>query len=251
MTGWIARCESRGDRPDWARHHTKCLRYKSSAGLRRAPARASRAKSCGGGAPGRSRHRSFCIAVAGRSRSFRRLRDGGRGCGGRSGGGNSSGGGRRSSGAAGRGSPGDCWRRGRCGGRLGRALVGTAWAVEGGLNAASHMMGWGAATGGGTDSDASRASRATDPLTLNGMQESGAVDHFQVQELRRQQRPQVFRIDFGGRAAGAAAATHRGPPGAAAESAASRSLPTATDPASARSPASTGDPSAPSRRSTS
>ena len=77
----------------------------------------------------------------------------------------------------------------------GTALVGTAWAIEGGLNAASHMMGWGAAAGGGTDRDASRASRATDVQTLNQMQESGAVDHFQVQELRRQQRPQVFRID--------------------------------------------------------
>ena len=55
----------------------------------------------------------------------------------------------------------------------GAALVGTAWAIEGGLNAASHMMGWGAATGGGTDSDASRASRATDVQTLNGMQDSG------------------------------------------------------------------------------
>ena len=77
----------------------------------------------------------------------------------------------------------------------GATLVGTAWAIEGGLNAASHMMGWGAATGGGTDSDASRASHATDVQTLNGMQESGAVDHFQVQELRRQQRAQVFRID--------------------------------------------------------
>ena len=77
----------------------------------------------------------------------------------------------------------------------GAALAGTAWAIEGGLNAASHMMGWGAATGGGTDSDASRASRATDVQTLSGMQDSGAVDHFQVQELRQQQRPQVFRID--------------------------------------------------------
>ena len=78
----------------------------------------------------------------------------------------------------------------------GAALVGTAWAIEGGLNAASHMMGWGDATGGGTDSDASRASRATDVQTLSGMQDSGAVDHFQVQEMRRQQqRPQVFRID--------------------------------------------------------
>ena len=72
----------------------------------------------------------------------------------------------------------------------GAALVGTAWAIEGGLNAASHMMGWGDATGGGTDSDASRASRATDVQTLNGMH------HFQVQEMRRQQQhPQVFRID--------------------------------------------------------
>ena len=77
----------------------------------------------------------------------------------------------------------------------GAALVGTAWAIEGGLNAASHLMGWGAATGGGTDSDASRPSRATDVQTLNSMQESGAVDHFQVQEMRRQQRPEVFRID--------------------------------------------------------
>ena len=77
----------------------------------------------------------------------------------------------------------------------GAALVGTAWALEGGLNAASHMMGWGAATGGGTDSDASRPSMTTDVLTLNGAQESGAVDHFQVQDLRRQQRPQVFRIN--------------------------------------------------------
>eukprot|EP00439_Symbiodinium_sp_Y106_P003958 s9249_g1.t1 len=65
----------------------------------------------------------------------------------------------------------------------GAALVGTAWAIEGGLNAASHMMGWGAATGGGTDSDASRASRATDVQTLNGMQDSGAVDHFQVSSI--------------------------------------------------------------------
>ena len=77
----------------------------------------------------------------------------------------------------------------------GAALVGTAWAIEGGLNAASQFMGWGAATGGGTDSDASRPSRATDVQTLNSMQESGAVDHFQVQEMRRQQRWEVFRID--------------------------------------------------------
>ena len=78
----------------------------------------------------------------------------------------------------------------------GAALVGTAWAIEGGLNAASHLMGWGAATGGGTDSDASRPSMTTDVET-NGMQESGAVDHYFIQEQRRAQRrqPEVFRID--------------------------------------------------------
>ena len=73
------------------------------------------------------------------------------------------------------------------------AVVGTAWAIEGGVNAASHMLGWGAETGGGTDSDASRPSRATDVQTLNGMQDSGAVDHFFIQEQRQQ--PRVFRID--------------------------------------------------------
>ena len=77
----------------------------------------------------------------------------------------------------------------------GAALVGTAWAIEGGLNAASHLMGWGAATGGGTDSDASRPSMTTDVHTLNGTQESGAVDHYFIQEQRRAQRPEVFRID--------------------------------------------------------
>ena len=38
------------------------------------------------------------------------------------------------------------------------ALVGTAWAIQGGVNAASHMLGWGV---------------TTDVQTLNGMQESG------------------------------------------------------------------------------
>ena len=66
----------------------------------------------------------------------------------------------------------------------GAALVGTAWAIEGGLNAASHLMSWGAAMGGGTDSDASRPSMTTDVQTLNGMQEQ-----------RRAQRPELFRID--------------------------------------------------------
>ena len=69
----------------------------------------------------------------------------------------------------------------------GAAIVGTAWTIEGGLNAAAHM--WGAT------SDASRPSHATDVQTLNGMQESGAIDHFYAQEQRRCQQPQVFRID--------------------------------------------------------
>ena len=67
------------------------------------------------------------------------------------------------------------------------------WAIEGGVNAASHMLGWGAETGGGTDSDASRAPHTTDVQTLNNMQDSGAVDHFFIQEQRQQ--PRVFRID--------------------------------------------------------
>ena len=58
-------------------------------------------------------------------------------------------------------------------------------------------MGWGAATVGGTDSDASRPSMTTDVQTLNGMQESGAVDHYFIQEQRRAQRPEVFRASPG------------------------------------------------------
>ena len=65
-------------------------------------------------------------------------------------------------------------------------------AMEGGVNAASHLLGWGAETGGGTDSDASRAPHTTDVQTLNNMQDSGAVDHFFIQEQRQ---PRVFRID--------------------------------------------------------
>ena len=101
----------------------------------------------------------------------------------------------------------------------GAALVGTAWAIEGGLNAASHLMGWGAATGGGTDSDASRPSMTTDVQTLNGMQESGAVDHYWIQEQRRAQRPEVFRIDTESESepTKTAAAADPKPPGTASE----------------------------------
>ncbi|CAE7942158.1 unnamed protein product, partial [Symbiodinium necroappetens] len=72
------------------------------------------------------------------------------------------------------------------------AVVGTAWAIEGGVTAASHMLGWGAATGGGTDSDASPPSMTTDVQTLNNMQESRAVDHYFIQEQRpRAAQPQA------------------------------------------------------------
>ena len=89
------------------------------------------------------------------------------------------------------------------------AVVGTAWAIEGGVNAASHMLGWGAETGGGTDSDASRPSRATDVQTLNGMQESGAIDHFFAQQLRRQPPD---RHGFRERTASPASATNQSSP---------------------------------------
>ena len=146
----------------------------------------------------------------------------------------------------------------------GAALVGTAWAIEGGLNAASHMMGWGDATGGGTDSDASRASRATDVQTLNGMQESGApwiTSRFRRcagsssarrssgltlrrTSRRRSRSNALWPARCGGQG-------RRSPRPLASTMLPSRSLPTATAPASAGSPALTGDPSAPSRRSTS
>ena len=74
----------------------------------------------------------------------------------------------------------------------GAALVGTAWALHGGMVAAEHLMGWGGG-GGGTDTDASRPSSAPDIQTLNGMQEFGAEQHFQVREQRP--RPQVYRMD--------------------------------------------------------
>ena len=56
--------------------------------------------------------------------------------------------------------------------------------------AAEHLLGWGG--GGGTDTDASRPSSAPDIQTLNGMQEFGAEQHFQLREQRP--RPQVYRI---------------------------------------------------------
>ena len=76
------------------------------------------------------------------------------------------------------------------------ALVGTAWALHGGMVAAEHLLGWGG--GGGTDTDASRPSSAPDIQTLNGMQEFGAEQHFQLREpqaSRQRPRTQFYRMD--------------------------------------------------------
>ena len=153
----------------------------------------------GGGARGGAGHRELRFPAAGGGGSIGRLRH----CRG-------GGGGRREAAAAAEGGGvRQHWAREPWLGRAPWARRREAWpwreqglpwsarrgAIEGGLNAASHLMGWGAATGGGTDSDASRPSMTTDVQTLNGMQESGAVDHYFIQEQRRAQRPEVFRID--------------------------------------------------------
>ena len=181
-----------------------------------APAAERGAAGGGGGARGGAGHRELRFAAARGSGSIGGLRHCCRGSGGSSGSGNRGRGRYGSFGAAGRGSPGDGGHGGCCGWRPGAALIGTAWAIEGGLNAASHLMGWGAATGGGTDSDASRPSMTTDVQSLNGMQESGAVDHYFIQEQRRAQRSQD-RHGVGERAQESAAATDPKPPGEASE----------------------------------
>ena len=68
------------------------------------------------------------------------------------------------------------------------ALVGTAWALHGGMVAAEHLL-------GGTDSS------APDIQTLNGMQEFGAEQHFQLREppaSRQRPRTQFYRVDTDG-----------------------------------------------------
>ncbi|CAE7532464.1 unnamed protein product [Symbiodinium natans] len=68
--------------------------------------------------------------------------------------------------------------------------------LHGGMVAAEHLMGWGG--GGGTDTDASRPSSAPDIQTLNGMQEFGAEQHFQVREpqaSRQRPRTEFYRLD--------------------------------------------------------
>ena len=91
----------------------------------------------------------------------------------------------------------------------GAALVGTAWAIEGGLNAASHLMGWGAATGGGTDSDASRPSIG--PRTSRmACKKAGAVE---VQEHAPSAAAGGLQDrHLGGGAASPASATDPSPP---------------------------------------
>ena len=87
---------------------------------------------------------------------------------------------------------------------VGAAIGGTATATMGaaagiaygGYRMGEFLLGL-EGPGGGTDSDASRPSVTTDVQTLNQMQESGAVDHWFIQEQRRQQptrRPQVFPL---------------------------------------------------------
>ena len=94
----------------------------------------------------------------------------------------------------------------------GAALVGTAWAIEGGLNAASHLMGWGAATGGGTDSDASRPSMTTDARkrSRRSLLHPGAAEGPAAGGLQD-------RHGVGERAQESAAATDPKPPGTAPE----------------------------------
>ena len=163
-TGWIGRCASPGARRDWRRLRTKCLRRKSWEGpAGRTEGFASAAEVAAAGA-----ETAAAVETGG---ALTALGEGALAVAGAAG---AATGGLVAAGAA-------------------AAVVGTAWAIEGGVTAASHMLGWGAETGGGTDSDASRPSRATDVQTLNGMQESGVIDHFFAQQLRRQ--AQVYRID--------------------------------------------------------
>ena len=162
-TGWTGPFASRGAHRDWPPHRTKCLRRKLSDGPRKWGALLQRA---GQRAAEVERQAAQDIERFASQQMH--------------------GGGASAAEAAGAATGG-------------LVAAGTAWAIEGGVNAASHMLGWGAETGGGTDSDASRPSRATDVQTLNGMQESGAIDHFFAQQLRRQpqgrQQPTPFGIN--------------------------------------------------------
>ena len=158
-TGWTARCAYPGARRDWRRLPTRCRPPKSLEGPAKWSPCWSGPEGGGGGAPGGAGHRTLRLAASGGGGSNGRLRFGG------------GGGGRGSRDGGGRGN-------GRSSDRPGRGHTGGGRRCE---------------TGGGTDSDASRPSRATDVQTLNGMQESGAIDHFFAQQLRRQ--PQVYRID--------------------------------------------------------
>ena len=80
-------------------------------------------------------------------------------------------------------------------GRRRRWWAPPVWAIEGGLNAASHVLGFAGGGGGGTDSDQSRSSGAVDIMTLNGTQESGVQQHFAMHQSQRQRPDEVIRID--------------------------------------------------------
>ena len=152
--------------------------------------------------------------------------------------------------------------------RAGAALVGTAWAIEGGLNAASHMMGWGAMRRAAARTATPRGPAAQRmSRRLNQMQESGAP--WTTSRCRscggsssaRRSSGLTLRSPTSRRRRGRSNA-NCGPPGAggqgrrsprplASTTLPSRSLPTATAPASAASPARTAGLWELSRRSTS
>ena len=87
-------------------------------------------------------------------------------------------------------------------------------------------MGWGAATGGGTDSDASRPSMTTDVQTLNGMQESGGRGSLLDPEAAEGPAAGGLqdRHGVGERAQESAAAADPKPPGTAPEAAGANPL---------------------------
>ena len=204
---------SPGAHRDWPPHRTKCLRRKSSdgprkwSGRRRWSARRRRTSRASLRSSSRKRKHRRASPLLQRQRREQRKRQ------------------PRQRLVR---EPWRCWARepagtvGAAAGGLavagaGAALVGTAWAIEGGLNAASHLMGWGAATGGGTDSDASSAQHdhgradpeqharvwSRGPLLDPGAVEGPAVGGFQD------------RHGVGERAQESAAATDPKPPGTA------------------------------------
>ena len=76
--------------------------------------------------------------------------------------------------------------------------MGTAWAIEGGLNAASHLMDFAGGAGGGTDSDQSRSSGAADIQTLKIRIDSDSDSAPRAQPVRARaarQQPSPFGVN--------------------------------------------------------